>query len=209
MNRVVARKTHWCPNSNTLATWCEEPTHWKRPWCWERLKAGGEGDDRGWDGWMASPTQWTWVWASSGRRWWTGKPGMLRSTGSQRVGYDLRTTHHQQFSSCPGLQWWLSAKESARQRRRRGFNRWTGKMPYALVKLSRFSTATEPTFYSPDPQLLKPMRPGVCAPQQEKPLKWEALTPQLESRAYSLQLERSPKQWWRLSTAINTSNSSI
>ena len=49
-----------------LAIWCEELTHWKRPWCWERLKAGGEGDDRGWDGWMASPTQWPWVWASSG-----------------------------------------------------------------------------------------------------------------------------------------------
>ena len=51
--------------------------HWKRPWCWERSKAGGEGDDRGWDGWMTSPTQWTWVWASSGRWWWTAKPGML------------------------------------------------------------------------------------------------------------------------------------
>ena len=61
----------WSWNSNTLATWCEEWTHWERPWCWERLKAGGEGDDRGWDGWMASPTQWTWVWASSGRRWRT------------------------------------------------------------------------------------------------------------------------------------------
>ena len=52
----------WC--SNTLATWCEELTHWKRSWCWERLKAGGEGDDRGWDGWMASLTQWTWVWTN-------------------------------------------------------------------------------------------------------------------------------------------------
>ena len=49
----------WSWNSNTLATWCEELTHLKRPWCWERLRAGGEGDDRGWDGWMASPTQWT------------------------------------------------------------------------------------------------------------------------------------------------------
>ena len=49
-----------------LATWCEQLTHWKRPWCWERLKAGGEGDNRGWDGWMPSPTRWTWVWASSG-----------------------------------------------------------------------------------------------------------------------------------------------
>ena len=59
----------WSWSSNTLATWCEELTHWKRPWCWERLKAGGEGDDRGWDGWMASPTQWSWVWASF-RSWW-------------------------------------------------------------------------------------------------------------------------------------------
>ena len=50
----------WSWNSNSLA-WCEELTHWKRPWCWERLKAGGEGDDREWDGWMASPTRWTWV----------------------------------------------------------------------------------------------------------------------------------------------------
>ena len=49
----------WSWNSNTLATWFEELTYWKRPWCWERLKAGGEGDDRGWDGRMASPTQWT------------------------------------------------------------------------------------------------------------------------------------------------------
>ena len=51
----------WGWDSNTLASWCEELTHWKTPWCWERLKAGREGDDRGWVGWMASPTQWTWV----------------------------------------------------------------------------------------------------------------------------------------------------
>ena len=63
--------------------WCEEPTHWRRPWCWERLRAGGEGDDRGWDGWMASPTQWMWVWVNSGSWWWTGRPGMLRFMGSQ------------------------------------------------------------------------------------------------------------------------------
>ena len=61
----------------------EELSHWKRPWCWERLKVGWEGDDRGWDGWMASLTQWTWVWVSSGSWWWTGKPGMLQSMGSQ------------------------------------------------------------------------------------------------------------------------------
>ena len=71
----------WDWSSNTLATWCEELTHWENPWCWERLKAGGKGDDRGCDGWMASPTQWTWVWASSGRWWRTGKPGVLQSMG--------------------------------------------------------------------------------------------------------------------------------
>ena len=69
-------------NSNTLAIWCEELTHWKRPWCWERLKAG-EGDDRWWDGWMASLTWWTWVWASSRSWWWTGRLGMLLSMGVQ------------------------------------------------------------------------------------------------------------------------------
>ena len=64
---------------------------WKNPGCWERLKAGGDGDDRGWDGWMASPTQWTWVWASSGSWCWTGKLGVLKSMGSQRVEYDWVT----------------------------------------------------------------------------------------------------------------------
>ena len=78
-------------SANTLATWCKELTHWKRPWCWERLKVGGEGDDRGWDGWMASPTRWTWVWISFGSWWWTGKPGMLQSMGSQRVRRDWAT----------------------------------------------------------------------------------------------------------------------
>ena len=77
----------WSFNSNTSATWCKELTHWKRPWCWERLKAGGEGD-RGWDGWMASPTQWTWVWVDSGSWWWTGRPGVLLFTGLQRVGHN-------------------------------------------------------------------------------------------------------------------------
>ena len=81
----------WGWNSNTVATWCEELTHLKRPWCWERLKVGGEGDNRGWDGWMASPTQWTWVWVNSGSWWWTGKPGMLQSMGSQRVGHNWVT----------------------------------------------------------------------------------------------------------------------
>ena len=77
--------------SNTLATWYEELTHWKRPWSWERLKVGGEGDDRRWDGWKASLTQWAWVWVSSGSWWWTGKPDVLQSMGSQRVGHDWVT----------------------------------------------------------------------------------------------------------------------
>ena len=81
----------WSWNSSTFATCCEELTHLKRPWYWERLTAGGEGDDRGWDGWMASLTQWTWVWGDSGSWWWTGKPGVLQSMGSQRVGHDRAT----------------------------------------------------------------------------------------------------------------------
>ena len=68
-----------------------EGTHLKRPWCWGRLKAGGEGDDRGWDGWMVSPTQWTWVWVNSGSWWWTGRPDLLLFMGSQRVGHDWAT----------------------------------------------------------------------------------------------------------------------
>ena len=73
----------WSWSSNILATWWEELTHWERPWCWERLRAWGEEDDRGWDGWMASPTRWTWVWASSGSWWWTEEPRVLQSMGSQ------------------------------------------------------------------------------------------------------------------------------
>ena len=81
----------WSWNSNTLATWHEELTHLKRPWCWERLRAGGEGDNRGWDGWMASLTRWMWVWVNSGRWLWTGRPGVLRFMGLQRVGHNWAT----------------------------------------------------------------------------------------------------------------------
>ena len=78
-------------NMTLLMVLSEELAHWKRPQCWERLRAGGEGDDRGWDGWMASPTQWTSVCVDSGSWWWTGRPGVLQFMGSQRVGHDWAT----------------------------------------------------------------------------------------------------------------------
>ena len=78
----------WGRSSNTLATWCKESSHLIRPWCSERLKAGVAEDDRGWDGWMASPTRRTWVWASSESWWWIRNPGVLHSMGSQRVRHD-------------------------------------------------------------------------------------------------------------------------
>ena len=82
---IFIGSTDWCWSwkSGTLATSCEELTLWKRPWCSEILKAGWKGDNREWDGWVASLIQWTWVWASSWSWWWTGKPGMLQSMGLQ------------------------------------------------------------------------------------------------------------------------------
>ena len=74
--------------------WCEQLTHWKIPWCWERLRAEEESV-RGWDGWMASPMQWTWTWANFGRWWGTGRPGVLQSMGSQRVGHNWVTERQQ------------------------------------------------------------------------------------------------------------------
>ena len=92
----------------------------ERPWCWERLKAGREGDDRGWDGWMASLTRCTWVWISSGSWWWTGRPVVLRSMGLQRVGHDWITEQN----------WWLGGKVSTCQCRRHGCSPWVGKIPW-------------------------------------------------------------------------------
>ena len=89
--------------SNTLANWCKELTHWKRSLCWERLKVGGEGDDRGWDGLMASPTRWTWVWANSGSWRWTGRPGVLQSMGLQTVGHYWATELTETASDCSVL----------------------------------------------------------------------------------------------------------
>ena len=91
----------------TLATWWKELTRLKRPWCWERLKAGGEGDDRGWDGWMASPSWWTQVWVNSGSWWRTGRPGVLRFMGSQRVRHNWVTELNwtKYFSQEPKDRW--------------------------------------------------------------------------------------------------------
>ena len=81
----------WSWNSNTLATWSEELTRLKKPWCWERLRAGGGGDDTEWDSWMASPTQCTWVWVGSGSWCSTGRPGVLQLMGLQRVRHGWAT----------------------------------------------------------------------------------------------------------------------
>ena len=82
----------------------EELTHLKRLWCWERLKAGGDRDDRGWDGWMASLTLWIWIWVNSGSWWGTGRPGMLWSMGSQRIGHDWATELNRKYTSCCSAQ---------------------------------------------------------------------------------------------------------
>ena len=118
---------------NTLATWCEELTHLKRPRCWERLRAGGEGDSRGWGSLMASPTQWIWVWVGSGSLCWTGTPGLLKLMGSQRVRRDWATE----------LNWTKppSDAENVEGRKRRGQQRMrrldgiTGSMDMSLSKL--------------------------------------------------------------------------
>ena len=91
--------------------------HWKRPWCWERLKAGGEGDNRGWDGWMVSLTQWTWIWANF-RRWWrTGKPDVLQSMGSQRVRPDWATElNWTTFSGLPAQ--WVKTPPAMREKQK-------------------------------------------------------------------------------------------
>ena len=99
----------WRWSSSTLATWCEELAHLKRLWDWKRLRAGEKGDIKGWDGWMASPTQWTWVWMDSESWWWTGKPGMLRFMGSQRVGHSKQLNWNEAlfviFDSVSHLTW--------------------------------------------------------------------------------------------------------
>ena len=95
--RIFIRRT----DAEAPILWPSDVKSWligKRPWCWERLKAGGEGDDRVWDGCMASPTRWTWIWASSERWWRAWKPGVLQSTGLQRAGHEWVTEQQQQLN---------------------------------------------------------------------------------------------------------------
>ena len=108
---------------NTLATSCKELTHWKRPWCWEGLGVGGEGDDRGWDGWMASLSRCTWVSVNSGSWWWTGRPGMLQFMGSQRVGHDWETKLNIQ-SGIPTCQKWKM--KTTKSGMKSSLNKWKG-----------------------------------------------------------------------------------
>ena len=124
-NQSILRKstlnTHWKDwcwswSSSILVIWFEQLTHWKSPWCWERLRAEGEEGVRGWDGWMASMMQWTWTWANFGRRWETERPGMLQSMGSQRVRHNWATEQLQQPVSELGQLWmatYLSHAESS------------------------------------------------------------------------------------------------
>ena len=140
------REWCWSWNSSTLATSCEELTDWKRLWCWVGLGAGGEGDDRGWDGWMASLTRWTWVWVNSGSWWWTGRPGVLRFMGSRRVGHD-RATELNWMCKC-GTVWERLNRAikiideyiqswNLKSKLQKTF--WSSEPPYFLIKIQRWS----------------------------------------------------------------------
>ena len=138
----------YCQDSfsiNNLATWCEELTHLKRPWCWERVRAGGEGDDRGWDGWMASPTQWTWVWVNSTSWWWTGRPGVLGSMGLQRVGHnwaaELNWSDSLSFQLCFSHPFSLNLKSNLHSRDQfdRSHSKFLGKEPTGQSLHKHFS----------------------------------------------------------------------
>ena len=113
----------WSGNSNPLATWCEEMTQLKRPRCWERLNAGGEGDDRGWDGWMASQTQWPWVWLNCSC-WW-----------GLRAAVHGVAKNWTQLSNWTDLNWWLSRWRIHLQCRRPGIDPWVGKIPWRRERL--------------------------------------------------------------------------
>ena len=126
-------------HDNPLQYSCLESPHGQRslvgysPWVAKSWTQLSEGDGRGWDGWMASPARWTWVWVDSGSWWWTGRPGMLRFMGSQRVGHDWGTKHSTQQPPVWDFPGGASGKEptcQCRRHRRRGFYPWVGKIPW-------------------------------------------------------------------------------
>ena len=121
----------WPPHVKTWLTG-------KRLWCWEGLGAGGEGDDRGWDGWMASLTQWTWVWVNSGGWWWTGRPGVLRFMGSQRVGHDWATELNKVLMVI--IQHYEFFKSHRIGQQRVNFTIWKFKLKFFTVSLVTFLT---------------------------------------------------------------------
>ena len=131
----------------------------ERPWFWERLKAGGEGDYRGWDGWMASPTQWTWVWINSGNWWWTGRPGVLHSMGSQRVGHD-----------------WATDLNSNKEAHRNGIKIPYSDLPWLMIGLclSVKSLHSCPTLC--DPMDCRPPDSSVHKILQARILEWVAIS---------------------------------
>ena len=118
-----------------LGTWCKELTHWKRPWCLARSKAG-EGDDRGWDGWMVSPSWWTWVWASPRTWWWTGKLGVLQSMGLQTIGHNWAIELDWTKECTQVFQVALVVKDPPCQCRRCRFSPWVGKIPWRRAQQS-------------------------------------------------------------------------
>ena len=177
----------WSWNSSTLAIWCKELTHLKRPWCWERLKAGGEGDDRGWDGWMASLTQWTWVWVDSGSWWWTGRPGVLQFMSSW-VRHDwvteLNWTHN------AGDTGWSLFWEDATCRRE------TARV---------CATTTELAHRAQKQQLLKPRDPNAHVPQPGKPHNEKAACRNQRKPAGSKEDPAQPKSNKQVNVKINGS----
>ena len=122
---------------------CDEPTHWKRSWCWERVRAEGEGGDRRWDGWMASLTQWTWVWAKSGRWWRTGKPGMVQSMESLRLRHDSETEQQLILLS----RFHLVQKQSDSERLKQLFQQWNQKLNSDISKFKALTFPTKPVSF--------------------------------------------------------------
>ena len=144
-----------CSSGSMEIDWLwEELTYWKRLWCWEGLGAGreGEGDDRGWDGWMASPTQWTWVWVNSRSWWWTGRPGVLQFMGWQRIGHDCATElnwSRLQLNYCEesrhSRQTWGTLRRLHRERKNMGLDiscLWTPGLVFGDLGLSTYPLYT-------------------------------------------------------------------